>query len=157
MNNTFSTIPLEILLVEDSPSDAKLTEKTFSKAKVLNNLHIVEDGVQAMEFLQQEGNYVDAPYPDLILLDLNLPRKDGREVLIEIKKDPNLSRIPVVVLTTSEDEKDILASYNLHANCYITKPVTLKQFLQVVQLIENFWLTLVKLPTRVSSSLDSQF
>ena len=157
MNNIFSTTPLEILLVEDSPSDAKLTAKTFSKAKVLNNLHIVEDGVQAIEFLRQEGNYADAPYPDLILLDLNLPRKDGREVLVEIKKDPNLSRIPVVVLTTSEDEKDILASYNLHANCYITKPVTLKQFLQVVQLIENFWLTLVKLPTRVSSSLDSQF
>lgn len=155
MNNNLTSIPLEILLVEDSPSDAKLTAKTFSKAKIMNNLHIVEDGVEALNFLRQEREYVDCPCPDLILLDLNLPKKDGREVLAEIKKDPNFSRIPVVVLTTSEDEKDILESYNLQANCYITKPVNLNEFLQVVHLIENFWLTIVKLPTRTSKFFNS--
>lgn len=137
---------IDVLLVEDSPSDAKLTAKTFQKANVLNNLHIVEDGVEAMDFLRQVGNYQDAPRPDLILLDLNLPKKDGRKVLAEIKDDPNLATIPVVVLTTSEAEEDILKSYALQANCYITKPVTLKQFTKVVESIEDFWLTVVKLP-----------
>lgn len=138
--------PVEILLVEDSPSDAKLTAKTFSKAKVLNNLHIVEDGVEAIAFLRRQGKYMQAPRPDIILLDLNLPRKDGREVLAEIKSDPNLCVIPVVVLTTSEDEMDILRSYQMHANCYLTKPVTLKGLMRVVSMIEDFWLTVVKLP-----------
>lgn len=137
---------IDILLVEDSPGDAKLTAKTFEKAKVTNNLHIVEDGVEAMAFLRQVGNYQNAPRPDLILLDLNLPKKDGRKVLTEIKEDPDLHTIPVVVLTTSEAEEDILKSYALRANCYITKPVTLKQFIKVVESIEEFWLTVVKLP-----------
>ena len=139
-------MPIDVLLVEDSPSDAKLTAKTFQKAKVLNNLHIVEDGVEAMAFLRQVGDYQDSPRPDLILLDLNLPKKDGRKVLAEIKDNPNLANIPVVVLTTSEAEEDILRSYALRANCYITKPVTLKQFIKVVESIEDFWLTVVKLP-----------
>lgn len=140
------SMPIDVLLVEDSPSDAKLTAKTFQKAKVLNNLHIVEDGVEAMAFLRQVGDYQEAPRPDLILLDLNLPKKDGRKVLAEIKDDPTLCNIPVVVLTTSEAEEDILKSYALRANCYITKPVTLKQFIKVVESIEDFWLTVVKLP-----------
>lgn len=137
---------IDVLLVEDSPSDAKLTSKTFKKAKVLNTLHIVEDGVEAMDFLHQTGPYKDSPRPDLILLDLNLPKKDGRQVLEEIKDDPALQNIPVVVLTTSEAEEDILKSYKLRANCYITKPVTLKQFTKVVESIEDFWLKVVKLP-----------
>ncbi|MEB3214247.1 MAG: response regulator [Leptolyngbyaceae bacterium] len=140
------SIPIEILLVEDSPSDAKLTAKTLKKSKILNNLHIVEDGVEAIHFLNQTGNYHTAPRPDLILLDLNLPRKDGRKVLSEIKDDPNLCFIPVVVLTTSDAEEDILRSYSLRANCYITKPVTLKEFIRVIESIEAFWLTIVKLP-----------
>lgn len=144
--NINESMPIDVLLVEDSPSDAKLTAKTFQKAKVLNNLHIVEDGVEAMDFLHQVGEYKDAPRPDLILLDLNLPKKDGRKVLAEIKDDPELCNIPVVVLTTSEAEEDILRSYTLRANCYITKPVTLKQFIKVVESIEEFWLTVVKLP-----------
>ncbi|MEA5463804.1 response regulator [Leptothoe sp. PORK10 BA2] len=138
--------PIDILLVEDSPSDAKLTAKTFQKARVLNNLHIVEDGVEAMEFLRQVTPFEEAPRPDLILLDLNLPRKDGRKVLAEIKDDPELRTIPVVILTTSEAEEDILKSYELRANCYITKPVTLKQFVKAVESIGDFWLTVVKLP-----------
>ena len=145
--NIRQSMPIDVLLVEDSPSDAKLTAKTFQKAKVLNNLHIVEDGVEAMDFLRRVGDYQDAPRPDLILLDLNLPKKDGRKVLAEIKDDPNLANIPVVVLTTSEAEEDILRSYALRANCYITKPVTLKQFIKVVESIEDFWLTVVKLPS----------
>lgn len=139
--------PIDILLVEDSPSDAKLTAKTFEKAKVLNNLHIVEDGVEAMNFLRKIEPYQDVPRPDLILLDLNLPKKDGRKVLADIKDDPSLCTIPVVILTTSEAEEDILRSYRLRANCYVTKPVTLKQFIKVVESIEEFWLTVVKLPT----------
>ena len=137
---------IAILLIEDSPSDAKLTAKTLSKAKVLNNLHIVEDGVEAIAFLAQEGKYLEVPRPDLILLDLNLPKKDGREVLAEIKSDPKLCAIPVVVLTTSEDEEDILKSYQMHANCYLTKPVNLPGFMKVISLIEEFWLTVAKLP-----------
>jgi two-component system, chemotaxis family, response regulator Rcp1 len=137
---------LEILLVEDNPGDARLTTEALRDAKVHNNLSIVADGLEAMAFLRREGKYGDAPRPDLILLDLNLPRKDGREVLAEIKRDDALRRIPVVVLTTSQAEEDILRAYNLSANCYITKPVDLDQFLKVVQSIQDFWLEIVKLP-----------
>jgi CheY-like chemotaxis protein len=139
--------PIEILLVEDSPSDTELTIEALAGAKVANRLSTVEDGVQAMEFLRRKGAYAQAPRPDLILLDLNLPRKDGREVLAEIRADEKLTTIPVVVLTTSQAEKDVLHAYALHANCYITKPVDFKQFLGVVSAIEGFWLTVVKLPT----------
>jgi chemotaxis family two-component system response regulator Rcp1 len=136
----------EILLVEDNPGDVRLTQEAFKEGKVLNNLHVVEDGVEAMAFLRQEGQCADAPRPDVILLDLNLPRKDGREVLAEVKNDPGLRRIPVVILTVSQDEQDILKTYDSHANCYITKPVNLDRFLTVVKSIEDFWLTIVKLP-----------
>ncbi len=138
--------PIEILLVEDSPSDTELTVAALSSAKVCNRLSVVEDGVQAMEFLHREGAYAEAPRPDLILLDLNLPRKDGREVLAEIKSDEKLAPIPVVVLTTSQAERDVLQAYTLRANCYVTKPVDFKQFLEVVEAIEGFWLSVVKLP-----------
>lgn len=138
--------PIEVLLVEDSPSDANLTIKKLKKAKVLNNLHWVEDGESAMEFLQKAGEYANAPRPDLILLDLNLPGMDGREVLSEIKSDPKLKKIPIVILTTSADEQDVARAYNLNANCYITKPVDIQQFLKAIDLIEDFWLALVKLP-----------
>lgn len=141
-----SAAPIEILLVEDSPSDAKLTAKTFAKAEVSNNLHIVEDGVEAMDFLRRAAPYQEVPRPDLILLDLNLPRKDGRKVLAEIKNDPGLSDIPVIILTTSEADDDIAKSYSLRANCYITKPVTLKEFTSAVESIGDFWLKTVKLP-----------
>jgi CheY-like chemotaxis protein len=137
---------IEVLLVEDNPGDIQLTKEAFLEGKVHNNLNVVMDGVEAMAFLRKEGKYKDAPRPDLILLDLNLPRMDGREVLAEIKKDPNLMTIPVVILTTSGAEEDIIKTYNLHANCYITKPVDLTQFINVVQSIENFWLTMVRLP-----------
>jgi two-component system, chemotaxis family, response regulator Rcp1 len=135
-----------ILLVEDNPGDVRLTMEALKEGKILNEVRVVEDGVEALEFLHRAGKYSDAPRPDLILLDLNLPRKDGREVLAEIKEDESLKKIPVVVLTTSAAERDILRAYNLHANCYITKPVDLEQFIHVVQLIEDFWLTIVKLP-----------
>ncbi len=138
--------PIEILLVEDSPSDTELTVEALQKGKVLNNLSIVEDGVLAMEFLRGKGRYANAPRPDLILLDLNLPRRDGREVLAEIKADPSLKCIPVVVLTTSQAEQDVMRAYSLHANCYITKPVDFRQFLEVIEAIESFWLSIVKLP-----------
>ena len=138
--------PIEILLVEDNPGDARLAIEAFADAKVRNVLHHVLDGVEAMAFLRQEGRYAHKPRPDVILLDLNMPRKDGREVLAEVKGDPDLKRIPVVILTVSQAEQDILESYNLHANCYITKPVDLDQFLTVVKSIEDFWLTIVKLP-----------
>jgi two-component system, chemotaxis family, response regulator Rcp1 len=138
--------PIEILLVEDSPGDVELTREALSDAKVSNNLSVVGDGIEAMAFLRKEERYAAAPTPDLILLDLNMPRKDGREVLEEIKADQALRRIPVVVLTTSQAERDILTSYNLHANCYVTKPVDLAQFIGVVRSIEDFWLTIVKLP-----------
>lgn len=141
--------PIEVLLVEDSPSDADLTIETFSEAKVLNRLHVVEDGVEAIAFLRQQGQYAEMPRPDLILLDLNLPRKDGREVLAEIKTDPALQMIPVVILTTSTDEEDILRSYQLNANCYVTKPVGLQEFIRIVKLIESFWFAAVKLPPSV--------
>jgi CheY-like chemotaxis protein len=138
--------PAEILLVEDSPSDTDLTVEALKEAKVHNHLSSVEDGVQAMEFLRRRGKFARAPRPDLIMLDLNLPRKDGREVLAEIKADESLRTIPVVVLTTSRAEQDVLQAYNHHANCYITKPVDFEQFLQVVRAIESFWLLLVTLP-----------
>jgi chemotaxis family two-component system response regulator Rcp1 len=138
--------PIEILLIEDNPGDVRLTQEAFKEGKVLNNLRVVKDGVEAMAFLRQETPYNNAPRPDMILLDLNLPKKDGREVLAEIKQDPILKRIPVVILTTSEAEQDIFKTYNLYANCYITKPVDLDQFVMVVKSIEAFWLTVVKLP-----------
>jgi chemotaxis family two-component system response regulator Rcp1 len=138
--------PIEILLVEDNPGDVRLTQEALKDGKVLNNLHVVEDGVEAMAFLRREGQRTGAVHPDVILLDLNLPRKDGREVLAEIKADPDLRRIPVVVLTTSHAEQDVLKSYDLHANCYITKPVDLDQFIMVIKSVEDFWFTIVKLP-----------
>jgi two-component system response regulator len=143
--------PVEILLVEDSPSDAELTVEALREAKVSNHLSVVEDGVQALEFLRRQGKFGGAPRPDLILLDLNLPRKDGREVLAEIKTDDYLKTIPVVVLTTSRAEQDVLQAYKYHANCYITKPVDFEQFLAVVHSIESFWLMLVTLPPEASS------
>lgn len=139
--------PADILLVEDNPGDVRLTQEALKENKVRNNLSVVEDGLEAMAFLHQAGKYADAPRPDLVLLDLNLPKKDGREVLAEIKEDPNLKHIPIVVLTTSKAEEDIIKSYNLHANCYITKPVDLEQFITIVKSIEDFWLTIVKLPS----------
>jgi two-component system response regulator len=145
--NSISARPIQILLVEDSPSDAELTLTALKMAKVVNQVSHVEDGVEAMEFLRQEGKYAQSQRPDLILLDLNLPRKDGREVLEELKADPDFQLIPVVILTTSQAEQDIIRSYKLHANCYITKPVNFDRFLEVVQSIENFWLTVVALPT----------
>jgi CheY-like chemotaxis protein len=141
-----SSRTIEILLVEDNPGDARLTLEAFKEGKVLNNLSVAKDGVEALAFLRREGRYAEAKTPDLILLDLNLPRKSGREVLAEIKGDEQLRMIPVVVLTTSADEQDIARAYSNHANCYLTKPVDLDQFLRVVHSIENFWLTLVKLP-----------
>ena len=138
--------PIEILLVEDSPSDTELTVEALREAKLRNHLSIVEDGVQAMEFLRREGQFTRAPRPDVILLDLNLPRKDGRQVLAEIKADDQLKAIPVVVLTTSRAEQDVLRAYQLNANCFITKPVDFDQFLEVVRAIESFWLCVVTLP-----------
>ncbi len=138
--------PIEILLVEDNPGDVRLTIEALKEDKVLNHLSVVMDGVEALAFMRHEGQYADAPRPDLVLLDLNLPRKDGREVLEEIKRDPDLRRIPVVVLTTSQAEQDIVKSYDLHANCYVTKPVDLHQFISAVKSIEGFWFTVVKLP-----------
>jgi CheY-like chemotaxis protein len=137
---------IEILLVEDSPDDADLTIDALREGKVRNRVSHVEDGVEAMAFLRRQGKHVSAPRPDLILLDLNLPRKNGREVLAEIKQDPDLRRIPVVIMTSSDDEKDIVAAYNLHVNCYVTKPVDLDQFIRVVKSIEHFWFSIVKLP-----------
>ncbi len=137
---------IEILLVEDNPGDVRLTTEALSEGKILNNLNVVGNGVEALAFLNQEGKYKDAPRPDLILLDLNLPKKDGREVLADIKTNRDLKRIPVVILTSSSADQDIATSYNLQANCYITKPVDLDQFLTVIQSIEQFWLTVVKLP-----------
>jgi len=137
---------IEILLVEDNPGDVRLTEEALKDGKILNNLNVVSDGSAAMAFLRREGGYATAPRPELILLDLNLPKKDGREVLAEIKKDEDLKCIPVVILTSSAAEQDIVKSYSLHANCYITKPVDLDQFIGVVKSIEHFWLSVVRLP-----------
>ena len=138
--------PVEILLVEDNPGDVRLTREALREGKVRNNLHVTPDGVEALAFLRRTGSYGGAVRPDLILLDLNLPRKDGREVLEEIKADPSLRHIPVVVLTSSQAEQDIIRAYDLHANCYVTKPVDLDQFIHVVKSIEDFWFTIVKLP-----------
>jgi len=138
--------PVEILLVEDNPGDVRLTKEALKEGKVYNNLHWARDGVEALEFLKREGKHAAAPRPDIILLDLNLPKKDGREVLAVIKRDADLKHIPVVVLTTSKADEDVLRSYELHANCYVTKPVDLEKFIQVVQSIDRFWLTVVTLP-----------
>ncbi|MBL6935781.1 MAG: response regulator [Alphaproteobacteria bacterium] len=140
----------EILLVEDNPGDVRLTQEALRESKVLNNLHVVGDGLQAMAFLRREGDHAEAPCPDVIFLDLNLPKMDGREVLAEIKSDPDLKRIPVVVITSSEAEKDIIQTYDLHVNCYVTKPVDFDQFINVVHSINNFWLSIVKLPAVAS-------
>jgi chemotaxis family two-component system response regulator Rcp1 len=140
--------PIEILLVEDNPGDVDLTREALESGKIKNLLHVAVNGEEAMAFLRHTGKYTNAPRPDLVLLDLNLPRMDGREVLNEIKSDDDLKRIPVVVLTSSKAEEDILKVYNLHANCYITKPIDLLQFLKVVHVIEDFWFTIVKLPPK---------
>ena len=137
---------IEILLVEDNPGDVRLTKEALVESKIYNTLNVVMDGAEAMEYLKAAGKFQDRVLPDLILLDLNLPKKDGREVLSEIKQDDQLKRIPVVILTTSQAEADILKSYDLHANCYINKPVDLDQFITVVKAIEDFWMTIVKLP-----------
>ena len=139
--------PVEILLVEDDPGDVRLTQEALKEGKVCNNLNVVGDGAEALEFVRRQGKYADTACPDIILLDLNLPKKGGREVLEELKRDPELRRIPVVVLTTSSAEQDVLKTYDLHANCYITKPVNLDQFMNVVQSIEKFWLSIVTLPS----------
>ena len=146
MINNMQTV--EILLVEDNPGDIRLIVEVLKEGKIHNHLSVVEDGEEALAYLRREGSYQDVILPDIILLDLNLPKISGTEVLAEIKKDPLLKYIPVIILTTSEAEQDILRAYDLHANCYITKPVNLEQFLTVVRSIENFWLTIVKLPRR---------
>ena len=147
MENYESSLhPIEILLVEDNPGDSRLAKEALKESKLKNNLYVAEDGVEAMNFLYKTGKYSKMPRPDLVILDLNLPKKDGREVLAEIKNDDNLKRIPVVILTISKAEEDILKTYNLHANCYVTKPLDLDQFMKVVRSIEDFWLTIVKLP-----------
>jgi len=143
-----TSCPIEVLLIEDNPADVRLMQEALKDSKVLNNLHVANDGETAMSFLHRKGEHAAVPEPHLILLDLNLPGKDGREVLNEIKNDPDLKHIPVVVVTTSAAEADILKSYCLHANCYVTKPVNLDQFIKVVNAIEDFWFTIVKLPKR---------
>ena len=146
MNATGRSGPVEILLVEDNPDDVTLTVEALGEGKLWNNLNVARDGVEALEYLQRKGPFADAPVPDVILLDLNLPRKDGREVLAEIKTDERLKHIPVVVLTTSQAEQDILKSYRLHANCYVTKPVDFDEFVNIVHSIKDYWFTVVKLP-----------
>ncbi|MBC7188384.1 MAG: response regulator [Calditrichaeota bacterium] len=138
--------PIEILLVEDNPGDVRLTQEAFRENKIRNKLNVVNDGEQALDYLRRQGPYANAARPGLILLDLNLPRVDGREVLAQIKSDPELCHIPVVILTTSQAEEDIVKSYALHANCYISKPVDLQRFLEVVKEVEHFWLSVVNLP-----------
>lgn len=147
MSSHYRFRPIEILLVEDSPSDANLIQISFKQAKIANHLHWVEDGETALDYLLQQGDYANTPRPDLIVLDLNLPGMDGQEVLTSVKSDPTLKRIPVIVLTTSSDEEDILKSYELNANCYITKPIDIQQFMRMVQLLEEFWLAAVQLPS----------
>ncbi len=146
MTNGAIGTPIEILLVEDNPGDVRLTQEALNHVKFANKIHVVWNGEEAMAFLRREGEFADAPRPDLILLDLNLPRKDGRDVLAEIKADDDLRRIPVVILTTSSAEEDILKTYDLYANCYVTKPVDLEQFIKVLKAIDEFWLSIVKLP-----------
>lgn len=142
--------PIDILMVEDNAGDARLAEEAFKESKMMNTLHRVKDGVEALAFVRRTDGFAEAPRPDIILLDLNLPKMDGRQVLEELKNDPDLKTIPVVVLTTSEAEQDILKSYELHANCYITKPVDLDKFMGIVKRLEDFWLSIVKLPTAVT-------
>ncbi|HQU28281.1 MAG: response regulator [Nitrospiraceae bacterium] len=144
--------PIEILLIEDNPADIRLTQEAFREARLQNTVHVVQDGVNAMAFIRQTAPFQQAPRPDLILLDLNLPKKDGREVLKEIKSDAHTRTIPVVVLTTSDDEADVLRSYNLHANAYLVKPIDILQFIKMIQSLEDFWLSVVKLPPKVSES-----
>jgi two-component system response regulator len=151
MNAVTTDRPIEILLAEDSSTDVMLTEAALEHAKVRNTLHVVKDGVEAMAFLRKEGKFSNVPRPDLILLDLNMPRKDGGEVLAEVKSDENLKYIPVVVLTTSQAQEDVLKAYGLHANCYITKPVDFEQFANMVRAIDQFWFTVVTLPTGSSN------
>lgn len=141
-----SGLPVEILMVEDNPGDIRLTMEAVKDAKISNNINVVNDGVEAMDYLQRKGKYTQAVRPDLILLDLNLPRKNGTEVLKEIKEDPDLRRIPVVILTVSQAEEDIIRTYNLHANCYIKKPIEFNEFIKVIQALEDFWFSIVKLP-----------
>ncbi len=144
--------PIEILLIEDNPADIRLTQEAFREARLQNTIHVVQDGVNAMAFIRQTAPFQQAPRPDLILLDLNLPKKDGREVLKEIKSDTHTRTIPVVVLTTSDDETDVLRSYDLHANAYLVKPIDILQFIKMIQSLEDFWLSVVKLPPKVSES-----
>lgn len=146
MSKCQNALAIEILLVEDNEGDARLAKEAMRDSKIRNTIHHVIDGVEAMDYLRKKGKYAGAPRPDIVLLDLNLPRKDGREVLAEIKEDDDLKRIPVVILTVSKSEEDILKTYNWHANCYISKPIDLTEFLKVVKSIEEFWLTIVKLP-----------
>lgn len=148
MHDSKAMQAIEILLVEDNPGDVRLTREALKDAKVVNTLHVVEDGVAALDYLYRRGEFGNAARPHLILLDLNLPKKNGREVLAEVKSDDRLKRIPVVILTTSQAEEDVLRAYNLHANCYITKPVDFTQFTKIVKTIEDFWLTVVTLPPR---------
>lgn len=144
--------PIEILLIEDNPADIRLTQEAFQQARLQNTIHVVQDGVNAIAFIRQTAPFQQAPRPDLILLDLNLPKKDGREVLKEIKSDTHTRTIPVVVLTTSDDEADVLRSYDLHANAYLVKPIDILQFIKMIQTLEDFWLSVVKLPPKVSES-----
>jgi len=139
---------IDILLVEDNLGDVRLTKEALKDAKVLNEVYVVQDGVEAMQFLHKKGSFSSVPQPDLILLDLNLPKKDGREVLAEIKQDPKLKHIPVVILTTSKADEDIIKTYNLHANAYITKPVDLNRFIEIIHTLEEFWFSIVKLPPK---------
>jgi two-component system, chemotaxis family, response regulator Rcp1 len=148
MNKKNDAEPVNILLVEDNPGDVRLTKEALRDAKVYNNIYVVKDGIEAMEFLRKEASFAHVSAPDLILLDLNLPRKDGREVLAEIKNDPKIKRIPVVILTGSKADEDIMKSYDLHANCYVTKPVDLNGFIKIMHSIEEFWFTIVKLPPK---------
>jgi len=145
-NNEFK--PVDILIVEDNEGDARLIREVLYDSKIITNLHLVTDGVQAIDFLRKKGEFVNKPRPDLIILDLNLPKKDGREVLGEIKSDLDLKKIPVVIMTISQAEEDILKSYSLHANCFVTKPIDLNQFIKVVKSIEEFWFSIVKLPPK---------
>jgi chemotaxis family two-component system response regulator Rcp1 len=147
--NSGQVRPVDILLVEDNPGDVRLIREALRDGKLLNQLSTVMDGQQAMAFLRKQGSYAQVSQPDLILLDLNLPRKDGREVLAEIKADPDLKRIPVVIVTSSQADEDILRTYNLHANCYVTKPVDLAKFVAVVKSVEDFWVSIVKLPPKL--------
>jgi chemotaxis family two-component system response regulator Rcp1 len=146
MNTEILGKPIDILLVEDNPGDARLALESLKESKIRNTIHWVQDGLEAMKFLHRQGSYENTPRPDLILLDLNMPKMDGRKVLAEIKSDDNLKRIPVVIFTISKAEEDILKAYDLHTNCYITKPLDLNRFLKVIQSIEDFWLTIVRLP-----------